>query len=181
MQKELEDLQPQLVKTAAENESMMVVIEKESSEAEVVSKRVQADEAVANEQAASSKALKDDCEADLAEAIPALEAALSALNTLKPSDISIVKAMKNPPAGVKLVMSAVCVMKDIKPDKINDPAGTGGKVSLIIYDSKNIRTSTSFIFENLIETVLGVVGRFDCKCRICQNISRSLKIESIKI
>lgn len=36
--------------------------------------------------------------------------------------------MKNPPAGVKLVMAAVCVMKDIKPEKINDPAGTGGKV-----------------------------------------------------
>ena len=36
--------------------------------------------------------------------------------------------MKNPPDGVKLVMAAVCVMKDIKPDKVNDPAGTGKKV-----------------------------------------------------
>lgn len=36
--------------------------------------------------------------------------------------------MKNPPAGVKLVMAAVCVMKDIKPEKISDPSGTGGKV-----------------------------------------------------
>ena len=70
------------------------------------------------------------CESDLAEAIPALEAALNALNTLKPADITIVKSMSNPPSGVKLVMSAVCVMKAIKPDKINDPAGTGQKVSL---------------------------------------------------
>lgn len=38
--------------------------------------------------------------------------------------------MKNPPSGVKLVMSAVCVMKDIKPDRIADPAGTGKKVRL---------------------------------------------------
>ena len=29
--------------------------------------------------------------------------------------------MKNPPSGVKLVMAAVCVMKDIKPEKISDP------------------------------------------------------------
>lgn len=36
--------------------------------------------------------------------------------------------MKNPPSGVKLVMAAVCVMKDIKPEKISDPSGTGGKV-----------------------------------------------------
>lgn len=36
--------------------------------------------------------------------------------------------MKNPPSGVKLVMAAICVMKDIKPEKISDPSGTGGKV-----------------------------------------------------
>lgn len=46
----------------------------------------------------------------------------------QPADVTIVKAMKNPPAGVKLVMAAVCVMKDIKPEKINDPSGTGQKV-----------------------------------------------------
>lgn len=36
--------------------------------------------------------------------------------------------MKNPPGGVKLVMEAVCIMKGIAPEKINDPAGTGQKV-----------------------------------------------------
>lgn len=50
--------------------------------------------------------------------------------SFQPSDITIVKSMKNPPSGVKLVMSAVCVMKDIKPDKIADPAGPGKKVRL---------------------------------------------------
>lgn len=50
--------------------------------------------------------------------------------SFQPSDITIVKSMKNPPAGVKLVMSAVCVMKEIKPDRIVDPAGTGKKVRL---------------------------------------------------
>ncbi|KAG7262162.1 hypothetical protein CRUP_003824 [Coryphaenoides rupestris] len=42
--------------------------------------------------------------------------------------------MKNPPSGVKLVMSAVCVMKDIKPDRVVDPAGTGRKI--LDYGSK---------------------------------------------
>lgn len=41
------------------------------------------DEAVANQKASESQALKEECEGDLAEAIPALEAALAALNTLK--------------------------------------------------------------------------------------------------
>ncbi|XP_052780138.1 dynein axonemal heavy chain 12-like isoform X1 [Mya arenaria] len=128
MQKELEELQPQLVVSAAENEKMLVVITKESAEVEETSKNVKADEQVANEQAAQAQALKDECEADLAEAIPALEAALAALNTLKPADITIVKSMKSPPSGVKLVMSAVCVMKDIKPDKVNDPDKPGQKM-----------------------------------------------------
>lgn len=48
---------------------------------------------------------------------------------LQPGDIAEVKAMKNPPAGVKLVMASVCVMKGINPERIPDPAGTGNKVT----------------------------------------------------
>ena len=59
------------------------IIEKESAEVEAASKIVREDEAVANTKAAESQALKDECESDLAEALPALEAALAALNTLK--------------------------------------------------------------------------------------------------
>ncbi|XP_052285538.1 dynein axonemal heavy chain 12-like isoform X2 [Dreissena polymorpha] len=128
MQKELEELQPQLVVSAEENSKMLVVITKESKEVEETSKNVKADEVVANEQAAQAQALKDECEADLAEAIPALEAALAALNTLKPADITIVKSMKSPPSGVKIVMAAVCVMKNIQPEKIADPDKPGQKI-----------------------------------------------------
>ena len=60
-------------------------------------KVVAADEAVANEAAAAAQAIKDECENDLAEAIPALDAAISALNTLKPADITEVRAMKVTP------------------------------------------------------------------------------------
>lgn len=49
------------------------------------------------------------------------------MDTLKPADITLVKSMKNPPSGVKLVMEAVCVMKGIKPDRKPEP-GTGRMV-----------------------------------------------------
>lgn len=58
-----------------------------------------------------------------------LTAALAALDTLKPADITLVKSMKNPPRPIKTVMAAVCVMKDIKPEKILDPGGSGKKVT----------------------------------------------------
>ena len=43
--------------------------------------------------------------------MPAMNAAISALNTLKQNDITIVKSMQNPPSGVKLVMESVCILK----------------------------------------------------------------------
>ena len=94
MQQELVALQPQLVETSKEMEQLMVKIEKDTVEAEAKKEVVAADEAVANAAAAAAKAIKDECESDLAEALPALEAALAALNTLTSKDITLVKAMK---------------------------------------------------------------------------------------
>uniref|UniRef100_A0A671S7I2 AAA+ ATPase domain-containing protein n=1 Tax=Sinocyclocheilus anshuiensis TaxID=1608454 RepID=A0A671S7I2_9TELE len=128
MQVELEALQPQLRVASKEVEEMMVVIQRESVEVSKTEKVVRVDEAEANEQAMAAKAIKDECDADLAVAVPILEAALAALNTLTTQDITLVKSMKNPPAGVKLVMEAICILKGIKPDRIPDPSGSGKKV-----------------------------------------------------
>ena len=43
---------------------------------------VKADEEVANDQAKVAKAIKDECDNDLSQAIPILNAALSALDTI---------------------------------------------------------------------------------------------------
>ncbi|KAI9588144.1 hypothetical protein GQX74_003990 [Glossina fuscipes] len=123
MQANLYELQPKLKVLSEETERIMVNIERETAEAEKKKEIVGADEAAANEAAAAAQAIKDDCESDLAEAIPALEAALDALNTLKPADIIIVKSMKSPPYSVKLTLEAVCVLKGIKPDRKPDASG----------------------------------------------------------
>lgn len=67
--------------------SLLQVIEVESVEVEAKSKLVRVDEETATLKANEAQALKNECESDLAEAIPALEAALSALNTLKVNSI----------------------------------------------------------------------------------------------
>eukprot|EP00049_Salpingoeca_infusionum_P016530 m.339145 g.339145 ORF g.339145 m.339145 type:complete len:4022 (-) comp16092_c0_seq1:259-12324(-) len=128
MKEELVALQPQLVVAQKETDDAMVEIEASSKVVAEQEKVVAADEAVAQEQAQAAKAIKDECDADLAEAIPILNAALSALNTLTSSDVTVVKSMKSPPPGVKLVMEAVCILKGEKPDKVNDPGGSGKKV-----------------------------------------------------
>ncbi|XP_075336554.1 dynein axonemal heavy chain 7 [Odontesthes bonariensis] len=128
MQVELEALQPQLVVASKQVDEMMVVIEHESQEVAEIEKVVKVDEAVANEQAMAAKAIKDECDADLAEASPILESALAALNTLTNQDITVVKSMKSPPPAVKLVMEAICILKGVKPDRVPDPSGSGKKM-----------------------------------------------------
>lgn len=123
MQQKLFDLQPKLKQLSDETEQIMVNIERDTAEAEKKKEVVGADEAAANETAAAAQAIKDDCDSDLQEAIPALNSALAALNTLKPPDITIVKSLKNPPSAIKLILEAVCVIRNIKPDRRSDPGG----------------------------------------------------------
>lgn len=82
MQGELEALHPQLKVASRQVDDMMLMIEKESIEVAKTEKIVKADETIANDQAMAAKAIKDECDADLAEALPILESALAALDTL---------------------------------------------------------------------------------------------------
>ncbi|XP_028408947.1 dynein heavy chain 7, axonemal-like [Dendronephthya gigantea] len=145
MQRELEELQPQLVVAGKEVDEMMIVIKKESAEVAETEKIVKADEAVANEQARAAQAIKDECDHDLGEALPILEGALAALNTLTNQDITIVKTMKSPPYGVKIVMEAICVLKGVKPDRIPDPSGSGKKIEDFWGPSKKILGDMNFL------------------------------------
>lgn len=53
------------------------------------------------------------------QAIPILNDALSALDTIKEADITYIKKLSNPPPAIKLVLKAVCVVLDIKPNKVS--------------------------------------------------------------
>ncbi|RUS80966.1 hypothetical protein EGW08_011286 [Elysia chlorotica] len=145
MQKELTDLQPQLVVASKEVSDIMVIVEKDSVEVAKVEKIVKADEAVANEQASAAKAIKDDCDEQLAYALPALEQALSALNTLTQNDVTMVKSMKNPPYLVRLVLEAVCVLRGVKPERVPAPDGSGKKIEDYWGPSKKMLGDMKFL------------------------------------
>lgn len=87
--------------------------------------------AEAKKQGDAANEIKQECEEGLKLAMPALEAALDALNTLRPADIKLVQSFKNPPGTVKLVMEAVCVVLEIKPARVPDPAS--GMTSLDVF------------------------------------------------
>ncbi|XP_049583590.1 dynein axonemal heavy chain 7 [Syngnathus scovelli] len=163
MQVELEALQPQLIETCKKVDEMVVQVERESAEAAETEAVVKMDEAVTNEQAMAAKAIKDECEAELAVAMPILEAALSALDTLTQNDITLVKSMKSPPSGVKLVMEAICILKKIKCDRVTDPA-SGKKVEdywapakKLLSDLKFLQSLREFDRDNIPANIMAVI------------------------
>lgn len=128
MQEQLVALKPQLEKTQVEVEAMMVTITADKKSADETKVVVEKEEQTANKKAAATKAIADDAQRDLDEALPALESAVQCLNKLKKSDIDEVKAMKNPPHGVRLTMEAACCIFGIKPVMKTDPDKPGQKI-----------------------------------------------------
>lgn len=169
MQEQLTTLEPKL-KIAAETVAEQVAkVQADSQFAAHQKDLVKLDEAAATEQANVAQGIKDECDAKLGEAMPILNAALAALNTLTTADIAVVKTMKSPPIGVKIVMEAVCILKDVKPDRIPNPSGVGqiddywgaskrvlGDIkfldSLLNFDRDNIQPR---IMQKLHERILG--------------------------
>src|SRR4051812_35787032 len=126
---------------------LMSTIERETIEIENAREVVAANEFKANEAATKAQALKVECEQDLAEAIPTLEAAVDALKILNQSDISMLKTMRFPPQGVRICMEAVCILLGEKPARFMDSNGnhvvdfwiTGQKVLSDIHFLQRIR------------------------------------------
>ncbi|KAG2439747.1 hypothetical protein HYH02_010624 [Chlamydomonas schloesseri] len=149
MQKELQELQPVLAATAKEVEDMMVVITNDKKEADETKKQVEQQEKDANEQAARAKQIAEDAQRDLDEALPALERALESLKNLSRNDIVEVKSLQNPPAGVRTVMDATCIMFDEKAKMKDDPANVGKKVPDYWEPAKKLLNDPTKFLESL--------------------------------
>ena len=46
------------------------------------------------------------------------DAALASLKSLNKNDVVEVRAMQRPPDGVRMVIEAVCIMKNVKPKRV---------------------------------------------------------------
>ncbi|KAG3108336.1 Dynein heavy chain 6, axonemal [Phytophthora idaei] len=116
LQEELVVLQPVLVSKTQEAEELLHQVAIDQTEAEQVAQRVRADEAVVKQQQREVSACQVDAQSDLDQALPALNAAVAALDSLDKKDISEVKGFVKPPQAVQVVMEAVCIMLGEKAD-----------------------------------------------------------------
>jgi len=120
MKDELTKKQPLLEAASIETEKKMKIVAAESAEAEIVQESVAREEAIAKISADKAGAIKEDCEAELAKAMPILNEALSALKVLQKNDFIQMKSYTNPPEPVKKVMEAVCILKGADVQKKYD-------------------------------------------------------------
>lgn len=110
LKQQLAEQQPVLEATAIQVKEQQVQIAADQEEAKVVKAEAEASAAAANAKAAECSEIKDSAEAGLAEALPALDAAVKCLSKLDKSQIVEVKALKKPPGGVRLTLKAICIM-----------------------------------------------------------------------
>lgn len=110
LRNELMILEPVLKEKSKETELLLVQVAKDTEEANIVANKVMEEKAIVDAQAAETEAVATDAQRDLDKAMPALESAIKALNSLTKADITEVKSFTNPPRPVQIVMEAVCVL-----------------------------------------------------------------------
>jgi dynein heavy chain len=120
---------PELAKANEELAVTLIQVNKDKLIADEKDRLVSADKEVVEKSAAEAKIVKDDADADLAQALPILENAKKIVDSLDKNAIVELKALNNPPAAVEMVMACVLTMlgtKDVKWDnirnEIKDPA-----------------------------------------------------------
>jgi len=114
--KDLAELAPILVEKSKATEELLAVVTKDKASAAEVETVVAAETLEVEAQATEVKMVQEDAQKDLDEALPALDAAVTALNSLTKGDITEVKSFAKPPALVQTTMEAVCALLGMKTD-----------------------------------------------------------------
>ncbi|XP_059179969.1 dynein axonemal heavy chain 6 [Centropristis striata] len=142
MKVDLSALEPVLKQKSIDVDALMEKLAVDQESADEVRKVVAEDEALAKVKAEETQAIADDAQRDLDEALPALEGANQALNSLDKADISEIKVFSKPPDLVMTVMEAVCILLSCKPDWPGAKQVLGDANflrRLMDYDKDNIR------------------------------------------
>ncbi|KAL0238939.1 hypothetical protein PCE1_004630 [Barthelona sp. PCE] len=118
MKVKLENLKPKLAEMAKEIAILIEELTVKQSEAEATRQEVSVEQQKVQGDVDAADQLKAECERDLSEAQPLVDAALAELQRLKPGDIVELRSLAHPPAGVRLVMEAVCKIFGRQADRI---------------------------------------------------------------
>ncbi|XP_061882783.1 dynein axonemal heavy chain 6 [Entelurus aequoreus] len=142
MKVDLSALEPLLKQKNIDVDALMEKLSVDQESADETRRVVKEEEAMAKVKAEDTQAIADDCQRDLNEALPALEGANQALNSLDKADISELKVFTKPPDMVMTVMEAICILLNYKADWASAKKLLGDSNFtryLVEYDKDNIK------------------------------------------
>ncbi|TNJ26760.1 Dynein heavy chain [Giardia muris] len=145
LQKEQEALAPELEVAATNSAKLITQLESEKKTVDSLREVALSEETIVKAQAQDTEIIAQDAQRDLDAAMPLLIAANKALDSLNSSDITEIKSFKQPPALVKMVMEAICILVGSKPDWDSAKkvlGDTGFLKSLINYDKDHVPDAT---------------------------------------
>ncbi|XP_052028538.1 LOW QUALITY PROTEIN: dynein axonemal heavy chain 6 [Apodemus sylvaticus] len=152
MKLDLSALEPVLLQKSQDVEALMEKLVVDQENADQVRNVVQEDEAIAKVKAEETQAIADDAQRDLEEALPALEAANKALDSLDKADISEIRVFTKPPDLVMTVMEAISILLNAKPD--------WPTAKQLLGDSNFLRRLLEYDKENIKPQILAKLQRY---------------------
>ncbi|KPI84818.1 putative dynein heavy chain [Leptomonas seymouri] len=110
LQQQILEMQPGLTAAAEQVAEQKKSLAVEQKDADALEKAQSREEAIAKELMEEAESIRRECEDGLQQALPALEAAEQALQTLSAKDIQEIKTFTTPPSNVEKTMNAVLLL-----------------------------------------------------------------------
>ncbi|KAJ9596602.1 hypothetical protein L9F63_012361, partial [Diploptera punctata] len=109
-----------LVQSIKKTKQMLMYVQVNTLSVQKMTSRVVKERQRLQTVAESTRQQQKNCRKDLVDILPLLKSTHKALDTLRAADITVLRTMKFPPETIKLVMEAVCVLRDVTPLKVRD-------------------------------------------------------------
>ncbi|XP_064408838.1 dynein axonemal heavy chain 2 [Latimeria chalumnae] len=152
MSLELEDAKKKVAEFQKQCEEYLVIIVQQKREADEQQKTVTANSEKIAAEEIKCKALAENAQKDLEEALPALEEAMKALESLNKKDMTEIKSYGRPPVLVETVMQAVMILRGSEP--------TWAEAKRQLGDQNFIKQLINFDKDNISDKVLKKIGQY---------------------
>ncbi|XP_073321620.1 dynein axonemal heavy chain 2 [Pagrus major] len=152
MSVELEEAKKQVIEFQSQCDEYLTVILQQTFEADKQQRAVIEDSEHIRAEELQCKTMAESAQRDLEAALPALEEAMKALESLNKKDLAEIQSYGRPPVQVETVMQAVMTLLG------NEPSWAEAKRQL--GDSNFIKTLVNFDKDNILDSVLKKVGQY---------------------
>ncbi|XP_030635110.1 dynein heavy chain 2, axonemal [Chanos chanos] len=152
MSVELEEAKKKVAEFQKQCEEYLVIIVQQKREADEQQKAVSAHSEKIGAEEIKCKAMAENAQRDLDEALPALEEAMKALESLNKKDMTEIKSYGRPPALVETVMQAVMILRGTEP--------TWAEAKRQLGEGNFIKQLVHFDKDNISDRVLKKIGQY---------------------